>query len=655
MKKRYVRINHNLKNEAGINMINFQVNPNLTYTIPPEKHSEQDIRNILEQHKEIRFVSLAGIDLAGNDTDEKIPISDFIGNIENYLNGHAIATDGSSVVLPGIATLNDGKVDLTPDPEVMWFVDYNYEHIDMETGLPVGTLRIPSFLYHNGKAVCSRSVLKKSATYFEEKLMEMFKNDASLCEEHGFDHDDLKQINIIVATELEFWVNSPDETVSSQRLSISQGLKESYWKRTKGAVRTALEQVIMLLDLYGFKPEMGHKEVGGVKAAITSSGDLHGIMEQLEVDWKYSDALQGADYEITARILIKEIFRMHGLEVSFTAKPLHGVAGSGEHTHVNAVAYLNDGKKVNLFAPKDFENEYLSRIGWGSLMGIMKNYQLINPFVSASNDAFQRLKPGFEAPTHAVASIGVDVKTPSRNRSVLLGLIRALDNKYATRFELRSPNPHTNTYLCLSAIYQCMLDGINYAISKNKTISDLEAEFTKPYGEDAEYLEKDKLYRCEEDIFDNMTEDERDHLFGVPPATVYDSLKDFLSFDEGLEILCAGEVFSDKILSSYSHAMLDMWQMELMDRIIPSNIALLRKIVKLHNDSSTYDNDAWSDIESIKFSLAKNTDEHFCTFDSIKLAIKNKNLKDISRLQIKMNAAIDEIRTLYKDYSDNQV
>ena len=81
----------------------------------------------------------------------------------------------------------------------------------------------------------------------------------------------------------------------------------------------------------------------------------------------------------------------------------------------------------------------------------------------------------------------------------------------------------------------------------------------------------------------------------------------------------------------------------------------MRKVVKLHSDSSSYDNDAWSDIESIKFSLAKNTDEHFCTFDSIKLAIKNKNLKDISRLQIKMNAAMEELRALYKDYSDNQV
>ncbi len=346
-------------------MTDFKVNPDLLCIIPPEKHSVEDITQILDSHPEIKFVSLAAVDLAGNDTDERIPISDFHDNLQNYLNGQAVQTDGSSVVLPGIATLNDGKVDLVPDSDVVWYIDYNYEHIDMKTGLPVGTLRIPSYLYHNGEAVCSRSVLKRSAEYFERRLKEYYESNADLCEECGFEPEDLEKITLIMATELEFWVNSPDEKISTEQLSISQVLKESYWKRTKGVVRTALEQVILILDQYGFNPEMGHKEVGGVKAAVTSSGDFHSIMEQLEVDWRYSDALQGADYELTARILIKEIFRMHGLSVRFDAKPLAGVAGSGEHTHVNAVAFLKNGKKVNLFAPADLTRDYLSRIGWG--------------------------------------------------------------------------------------------------------------------------------------------------------------------------------------------------------------------------------------------------------------------------------------------------
>lgn len=636
-------------------MTEFKVNPDLLCIIPPERHSVADITGILEAHPEIKFVSLAAVDLAGNDTDERIPIADFHDNLQNYLDGQAVQTDGSSVVLPGIATLNDGKVDLVPDSDVVWYIDYNYEHIDMKTGLPVGTLRIPSYLYHNGEAVCSRSVLKRSAEYFESRLKAYLESDKELCEECGFEPEDLEKITLIMATELEFWVNSPDEKIATEQLSISQVLKESYWKRTKGVVRTALEQVILILDQYGFNPEMGHKEVGGVKAAVTSSGDFHSIMEQLEVDWRYSDALQGADYELTARILIKEIFRMHGLSVRFDAKPISGVAGSGEHTHVNAVAFLKNGKRVNLFAPTDLTKEYLSRIGWGSLMGIMKNYNLINPFVSATTDAFNRLQPGFEAPTHAVASLGMDVLTPSRNRSVLLGLVRSMENSKATRFELRSPNPHTNTYLCLSAIYQCMLDGIDYVLKTGKSIKELEAEFTKPYGEPADYLEKDRLYRCEEDIFETMDDYERDRLFGTPPATVYDSLKNFLEADGTTEILCAGNVFNDKILSSYSHAMLDRWQYELSDRIIPNNLTTLRGYVKKHTDSNPVDDGFWSDIETIKLNLAKDTSERTSIFSHIKNSLEANDLKEISKLQIRMNQDMNEISDLYKRYSDNQI
>lgn len=636
-------------------MTDFHVIPELLYVIPTEKHSAGDIRSILEAHPEIKFVSLAAVDLMGNDTDEKIPISDFKSNLENYLNGHAVQTDGSSVVLPGIATLNDGKVDLIPDPEVIWYIDYNYEHTDPITKLPIGTLRIPSYLKHGDDMVCSRSILKKSADFFEKQIKDIFKQRPDICSEYGFKPEELAKITLITATELEFWVNSPDEIISTEQLSISQELKESYWKRTKGVVRTALEQVIMVLEQYGFNPEMGHKEVGGVKASLTSSGEFHFIMEQLEVDWKYSDALQGADYELIARILIKEIFRLHGLDVSFDAKPLQGVAGSGEHTHVNAVANLKDGRKINLFTPADMSKDYLSKIGWGCLMGIMKHYNIISPFVSATTDAFERLTPGFEAPTHAVASIGMDVLTPSRNRSVLLGLVRSMDNKYATRFELRAPNPHTNTYLCLAAVYQSMLDGIAYVLSTDKDTKALEAEFIKPYGESSDYLEKHRLYRCEDDIFEDMDSDERDRLFGKPSENVYHSIYILKSNPDVEPILCNGDVFNSMILDSYYQAMLGRWEMELLEKIIPANLQTIRNVVRKDDGSNSYDDNLWNEIVSLKVRLAKDSDTETSIFTKIKNAIGERNWEETSKYQLEMKSTMKELRAKYKAYCENQI
>lgn len=147
----------------------------IIYVINPQEYQREELINLLKNHPEMRFVSLAGADLTGNSTDERIPIKAFIEDIEEFLNG-SVQTDGSSVVLPGIATLNDGKLDLVADTNSIWFVDYNYENIDYETGRPIGTLRIPSFLMHDNKYVDSRSILMRAINRFKSELMEILKN-----------------------------------------------------------------------------------------------------------------------------------------------------------------------------------------------------------------------------------------------------------------------------------------------------------------------------------------------------------------------------------------------------------------------------------------------------------------------------------------------
>lgn len=51
------------------------------------------------------------------------------------------------------------------DKSVNWYIDYNYEHFDAQTGKMVGTLRIPCFLIHNEIFVDSPSILQNSLDY----------------------------------------------------------------------------------------------------------------------------------------------------------------------------------------------------------------------------------------------------------------------------------------------------------------------------------------------------------------------------------------------------------------------------------------------------------------------------------------------------------
>ena len=273
----------------------------LLYVIPANSKKE-DIIATLKQHPEIKFVSLVGIDLAGNDTDEKIPMRVFLEDIDSFYNGSAVQTDGSSVVLTGIATLNNAKVDMPIDPTVNWFVDYNIESYDDELGKPVGTLRIPAALIHDGKAVDSRSILANTLTYVKQGLLDLFKNNAKISGLEHINGADVKDIVFTSATELEFWVKTPLSEADIPEMSASQVMQEQYWQRTRGAVRTALEQCMLALEAYGLSPEMGHKEVGGMKGHMDTDGNMTHVCEQVEIDWKFADALQAAEKMMKERM-----------------------------------------------------------------------------------------------------------------------------------------------------------------------------------------------------------------------------------------------------------------------------------------------------------------------------------------------------------------
>ena len=628
----------------------------MLYTIPPEKHGKEDLAAILAEHPEVRFVSIVGIDIGGHDTDEKIPVDLFLKDYDKLM-AHGVQTDGSSVVLPKIADLNNAKVDIIPDPNVNWFVDHNLKHIDTKTGLPIGTLRIPAFLLHDDVAeVGARVVLKNSINTFTSGLMKLLEENPYVFEELPIDSaDDIEELVLTGATELEFWVKTPEDEVDKMTLQTAQGLKEQYWKRTVGAVRSSLERTLLILDKYGFGVEMGHKEVGGAKAGMDATGHYNHVMEQLEIDWKYSDSLQAADNENMVKYVVRDVFRMYGLEVTFNAKPMPGVAGNGEHTHIGVAAKLKDGRMVNLFTAVDPKKDYMSPLGYGSLMGILKNYDIISPFVSWNNDAFNRLKPGFEAPVCVVTSLGHSVTAPSRNRTILIGLIRDINEPMATRFELRSPNPKSNTYLVYASAYMAMLDGVKAVLEAGKTSKELEASISKEYGQEDFYLDTNRIYRSEKHVFNDYTQEERDKYFGVAPRNVWENICFFNRQNEHTKIFERGGVMSEITIDSYHEAIIAQWRTELHDRIVPNVMEELRKMKKLHEpgEGNDYDDMMWSEVNELRKEIGKSTLKNPCLLTRIKDALDSEDYDKASDLQIEMQQKMEELSALYGKYKRN--
>lgn len=639
-----------------MNYLSKVLEKDLLFVVKPYELTKEELINLIQNHPEIKFLSLMGIDLSGNDTDVKIPIKNFLDNPDEFLSG-GVQTDGSSVVLPGIASLNNAKVDIVADLESNWFVDYNFEHIDSTIDKPVGTLRIPSFLYHNEKAVDSRSVLRRAVHSFCDTLLKLIKENPHILEGTGIDSEKIDKVVLTSGTELEFWVRTPNDAADVEALSTSQVLQEQYWQRTRGSVRTALEQALLLMEKYELYPEMGHKEVGGVKAKLDVSGNLTHIMEQLEIDWKYASSLQAADNELLARTLVKEVFRKNGLEVTFQAKPIEGVAGNGKHMHIGVAAKLKDGTTVNLFSPENMRDSFMNKIGYGALMGLLHNYEVINPFISSTIDSLNRLKPGFEAPVCIVASLGHNVDIPSRNRTVLVGLIRDMSNPLATRFEVRSPNPLTNSYLSIAALYQAMLDGITAVAGTNLSVDELHNNLIKPSGQEKFYLEKDREYVSEKNIYEEYSTEEREKLFGIHPSTVYENMISFSRYPEKTKVLTKNNVMSETIINSFVSASFTRWITELLNRHIPECIEYVRNCKQIHNVNEATDLDIcrWNKINDLRHYLIKDTMNEKSLISRIKSAAMNKDFEELSRLQILFNKTLGELKDEYNAYKKNLI
>ena len=241
-------------------------------------------------------------------------------------------------------------------------------------------------------------------------------------------------------------------------------------------------------------------------------------------------------------------------------------------------------------------------------MGILKNYDIINPFVSWTNDAFNRLKPGFEAPVCVVTSLGHSVQSPSRNRTVLVGLVRDTSNPLATRFEIRSPNPKSNTYLICASAYMAMLDGIKAALGEEKTAKELEKSISKNYGEKDFYLETDRIYRSEKNIFEEYSQQERDKYFGFVPGTVWENIKTLDASNERTKILEADDVMRRVTLESYQEAVISQWRLELHDRIVPNVKDLIRQTVRIHGETGNdLDESLWQEVNALRHEIGKDS------------------------------------------------
>ena len=201
---------------------------------------------------------------------------------------------------------------------------------------------------------------------------------------------------------------------------------------TMDAATTVRRDTIRALESMGIPVEYHHHEVGP---------------SQHEIDIRFANALDMADFMLTYRLVVKEVAKQHGYHATFMPKPLFGENGSGMHTHQSL---FRDGRN-QFFDPDD--KWHLSEVGKQFIAGQLRHAREISAVFAQWVNSYKRLVPGFEAPVYVAWSL--------RNRSALIRIpLYKPGSEQATRAELRCPDPACNPYLTFACLLHAGLEGI---------------------------------------------------------------------------------------------------------------------------------------------------------------------------------------------------
>ncbi len=359
----------------------------------------------------IRFVQLQFTDILGVVKAVTIPIHQLEGSVR-----HGTWFDGSSV--EGFTRIAESDQYLQPDMAT-------FNDIPWQPGSgPRGTARVICDVYTpRGEPFVGdpRHVLRRQV-------------------------ERARALGYVVHTgpELEFFLFRRGE---HGEIAPSPHDEAGYFDFSSDLAQEVRQDMVDALEAFGIKVEAAHHEVAA---------------GQHEIDFEYADALKTADNAITFKFALKAIAQQHGLHATFMPKPIHGINGSGMHTH-QSLWSIDDER--NAFA--DPGAPYgLSSVARSYMAGILAHARGMIAILAPLVNSYKRLVPGYEAPTY--------ITWGRTNRSALIRVPMISPGKSieGTRAEVRCPDPSSNTYLAFAAMIAAGLDGVERGLTLGEPVEE---------------------------------------------------------------------------------------------------------------------------------------------------------------------------------------
>jgi glutamine synthetase len=283
-----------------------------------------------------------------------------------------------------------------------------------------------------------------------------------------------------VAPELEFFLLVERDGVAREPLSRDRG---GYFDLSTDVAADVRREIVTALARMDVRIETSHHEVAA---------------GQHELDFAPAEALRAADALITARYVIKEIARRHGLWATFMPKPFYGVNGSGLHVHQQLVDLDGTG---SVFADAQDARYGLNATARHFIAGQLAHAPGLCAVLCPLVNSYKRLVPGYEAP--------VRINWGRVNREALIRVPRAAAGAEAgPRIELRCADPSCNPYLAFAVMLRAGLDGIArelaapapmeealYAMDEAERVRRQVGALPATLGESLDALEDDEVVR----------------------------------------------------------------------------------------------------------------------------------------------------------------
>src|SRR5213076_802774 len=316
----------------------------------PETRTAEEVTGLVEE-RDIRFVRLWFTDILGQLKSFSIGRDQLAHAMR-----HGMGFDGSSIT--GFNAIEESDMVAMPDPST-------FRLLPVSPGEPVV-----------GRMICD--VVKPDGEPYEGDPRHVLRRALERMRQMGFD-------TFNVGPELEYFLFRDSKGTET----LDEG---GYFAMTALDAATDLRfETIKALEAVGIPIEYHHHEVAP---------------SQHEIDMRYANALDMADYTITYRLIVKEIAAKHGAYATFMPKPLFGENGSGMHTHMSL---FKEGR--NQFFSQD-EAYHLSSAGKAFIAGLLHHARELSAVFAQWVNSYKRLVPGFEAPVYVAWS--------QRNRSALV-------------------------------------------------------------------------------------------------------------------------------------------------------------------------------------------------------------------------------------------